>query len=134
MRLLLAVSHPLHAPGGISPYMAIVLPEQYRSHFRQYLPLDECDPRDLQAWRDAFMWTMKKVRVCIKLAVFGCTLGSGLWLGQAYAQAVLQVERATLTMQRAVQCICLPKLGGTTAALSPSPHVNQRQCLKLSSA
>ncbi len=41
--------------------MAIVLPQQYRSHFRQYLSLEECDPRDLQAWKDQFMWTMKKV-------------------------------------------------------------------------
>ncbi len=56
-----------------------------RSHFRQMYSFEDADPRDLQAWKQQFMWVMRKV---------GAVAGeAGSWEGTKHASYCLAAQR-----------------------------------------
>ena len=49
--------------GGVSPYMALVLP-RCAPRFKRLHTFEDAPAGELERWRAAFLWFMKKVRGC----------------------------------------------------------------------
>lgn len=47
--------------GGVSPYMALVLPSQEAAEFRRLYTFEGAAPEDFRRWQRSFLWMLKKV-------------------------------------------------------------------------